>query len=540
LIDLDRRIFQRNQELQKANEQLQREAAERAQAEQALADEKQLLDVTLRSISDGVLTTDREGHILFMNRAVGVMTGKDPLEAEGTLLAEVLPVSYAEHGDGPKNLTEAVLQAGEQIEFSRPIMVSQPDGSQKRLTVNGAPLSDAEGNTIGVVFTFRDTTMWHLLETERFKANKLESVGVLAGGIAHDFNNILTAILGNISSIKASGEISRKQLYRLTAAENATRRAELLTKQLLTFAKGGAPVLKPSSIRELIQETADFALRGSNVRCLYDFPEELWTVHIDEGQISQVINNLTINAYQAMPEGGTIIIRGENIPQDQNDRPLQLDPGAYVKISIIDAGVGIASEHLPNIFDPYYTTKQKGSGLGLTSSYSIIRNHNGYISVESEPGLGSTFFFFLPALPHRKIEVEEDAPLPESGQGRILVMDDEEEIRHLCYDLLSDFGYEVVCVSEGSEAIEEYRKAQKAGRPFDLVILDLTIPGGMGGKETIERLLAVDPGVKAVVSSGYSANPVMSEYKSFGFTGVLQKPFDFPSLGALVDRIIRS
>lgn len=538
LEDLDKLVYTRTQELEQANAKLTQEAGERTLAERALATEKQLLDVTLQSISDAVVTTDLDGRILFINDGAALMTGWEHKAVHNRSFSEVLPVRYADDGEGPEDLVAAVLEAGERIEFEHPIMLEEEGTSLKRLTINGAPLTDQTGQIIGVVFTFRDSTTWHLLEQERFNANKLESIGLLAGGIAHDFNNILTAILGNISGIRSGGDLSEKQLKRLSSAETATRRAELLTKQLLTFAKGGAPVLKPSSIRELIQESADFVLRGSSVKCDYDFPDDLWTVNIDEGQVSQVINNIVINAQQAMARGGSITISGENMPAGRDELPHQLPEGDYVRILIKDTGMGIPAEDIEHIFDPYFTTKHKGSGLGLASCYSIIQKHKGHISAVSEEGVGTTFYFLLPAFPNKQVAPSPVPAEPPAGQGYILIMDDEEEIRDLCQDLLLDLGYEVAAAPEGDEAVRMYKEAQDTGRPFDAVVLDLTIQGGMGGKEAIEQLLAIDPGVTAIVASGYSADPVMANYESYGFKGVIQKPFDFPDIGNILDSVL--
>ena len=539
LKDLDKLVYTRTLELEEANASLKQEAEERTLAERALAAEKHFLDVTLQSISDAVVTTDMEGRILFINDGASLMTGWEQKAVQHKRFSEALPVRYAEGESGPEDLVSAVLDAKKRIPFERPILLEGADGQTRRLTVNGAPLTDQNSQIIGVVFTFRDSTMWHLLEQERFKANKLESIGLLAGGIAHDFNNILTAILGNISGIRSTGGLSEKQMTRLVSAEAATRRAELLTKQLLTFAKGGAPILKPASIQELVQTSADFVLRGSSVRAVYDFPENLWPVNIDEGQISQVIHNIVINAQQAMLEGGSITIHGENILVEQEDRIHQMPAGPYVRISIVDTGIGIPEEDRAHIFDPYFTTKHKGSGLGLASSYSIIQKHKGCLAVTSEPGVGSTFFFLLPALPNETISSTPVNAAPATGQGYILVMDDEEDIREMCQDLLFDLGYDVVCVQAGDEAIRQYTEALHQGRPFDAVILDLTIKGGIGGKETIEQLRLINPDVKAIVSSGYSADPVMANYRAFGFSGVIQKPFDFPEIGNILDSILK-
>ena len=538
MIDLDKVISQRTQEYLDVNARLDREAWDRMQTEQALETKKHLLDVTLQSISDGVITTDLQGKILFMNRSAGVIIGWKEEDAQGKPFSAALPIRYPVQEHGPGDLVATVLAAGTWLEFKHPIMLVLPDGSEKRVTVNGAPLTDATGKIIGVVFTFRDTTLWHLLEAERFKANKMESIGVLAGGIAHDFNNILTAILGNISGIRASGMLGERQQSRLIAAENATRRAELLTKQLLTFSKGGAPILKPGSIRSVILESMDFILRDSAIVWHYEIPEDLWTVTIDEGQMSQVVNNLAINAQQAMPYGGKIVIQGTNLPDGSPEIPSPLPPGHYVRIVFTDDGIGIPNEHLPNIFDPYFTTKQKSDGLGLASTYSIIKNHNGYISVTSDVGIGTTFFFYLPATPMETVVSPEKRSSPMHGHGRILIMDDEEDIRDVCQDLLTELGYQVVGAADGEEAIEHYQQALRAGQPFDLVLLDLTIPGGMGGKETVQRLIELDPKVKAIVASGYSADPVMADHKAYGFFGVLQKPFDFVALADILGQMI--
>ncbi|MBA7534820.1 Sensor kinase CckA [subsurface metagenome] len=362
-------------------------------------------------------------------------------------------------------------------------------------------------------------------------------MGILAGGIAHDFNNILTVILGNISLARISTDqdiISSS----LEEAEQASIRAEDLTRQLLTFSKGGSPIKKTVPIEELIRESAGFALRGSNVKCEYSIPEDLWPADVDEGQVIQVIGNLVINADQAMPEGGVIKVSSENV----NIRPEDAVPvknGEYVKISIKDRGIGIAREHLEKIFDPYFTTKQKGSGLGLSISYSIIRNHDGHIDVESYPGLGSTFHIYIPASPEKageKKEKEEEKPL--AGTGKILVMDDEEMIRRFAGKCLKHIGYGVTLAKEGAGAVKLYKDARDAGKPFDIVILDLTVPGGMGGEEALKKLIEIDPEVKALVSSGYSDAPVMANYREFGFCGVIAKPYEIKELNENLNKLL--
>ncbi|MEA1997213.1 MAG: ATP-binding protein, partial [Gemmatimonadota bacterium] len=351
---------------------------------------------------------------------------------------------------------------------------------------------------------------------------------------------ILTSIMGNISLAKlVAGKDLKEAEELLTESEKASLRAKNLTQQLLTFARGGEPVKKITSLSGLIKDAAEFSLRGSNVQCDYSIPENLWFADVDQGQISQVINNLVINADQAMPDGGTIKVVAANITL-QPDHPLPLAQGKYLKISIIDKGTGIPRENRPRIFDPYYTTKQQGSGLGLATSYAIINKHNGHINVESEPEAGSVFHIYLPASdrqPQEKSDIPRGLPFI---KGHILVMDDEQMVREVASLMLEHFGHQVGLASEGDEAIRLYQKARGSGRPFDLVIMDLTVPGGMGGQEAVKKLLEIDPEVKAIVSSGYSNDPVLSDYKKHGFRGVVTKPYKLEELKDAVQEVLAS
>ena len=383
----------------------------------------------------------------------------------------------------------------------------------------------------------RDITSRKRMENELLKVEKLESLGILAGGIAHDFNNILSAILGNVSLAKLLVQPEEKLYTYINNAETACARARDLTQQLLTFAKGGAPVKKTSSIAQLLNETAGFALRGSNVRCEFQIAEDLWTAEVDEGQISQVIHNLVINADQAMPEGGALKVRAENILVN-GQQNIPLPEGKYIAVAVSDQGIGIPKEYITKIFDPFFTTKQKGSGLGLASCYSILVNHGGYITAASEPGAGSTFTFYLPASAEKIEHKEVAGEVNSDGKGRILVMDDEDIIRDMAQELLSGLGYEVELAGDGAEALNRYQEARASGAPVDAVIMDLTIPGGMGGEEAIQKLLAVDPEARAIVSSGYSNNPIMADYKKYGFSGVLAKPYKIAELSAVLQSVM--
>jgi len=476
---------------------------------------------------------DSRGIILDCNETEARMLGYPKEEIIGRPFSDFLTeTSRRRFEEQFAHLSPAHPQIRLEREFRR------KDGSRFTASLHVFAEFDDRGRLVKTRTVTRDISERRALETELLKIQKLESLGTLAGGLAHDFNNLLTAILGNINMARLELGPEHRALPKLLEAEKGAVRARDITQQLLTFSKGGAPVRRPASIAELIRESAGFVLRGSNVKCRFDLPEDLNAVEVDEGQISQVIHNLIINADQAMPEGGTIDVIGRNryVSEEQG---LPLPEGRYVAITVRDSGIGIHPSHLHKIFDPFFTTKQKGSGLGLATVYSIVAKHDGHITVESELGSGTAFHVYLPVT-DKPVEKRMTGAREEglSGRGRILLMDDDEMIRDIGRDILCYFGYDVELAEDGEAALALFHEARSDRKPFDLLIMDLTVPGGMGGREAIARIRELDRDVKAIVSSGYSNDPVMASFGEYGFDGVVTKPYNVEELGRAVRKVL--
>ena len=379
-----------------------------------------------------------------------------------------------------------------------------------------------------IISITRDITELKKHENEQLKIEKLESLGVLAGGIAHDFNNILTGIMGNISFAKVFLDAAHKSCKPLAEAERAAVRAGELAHQLLTFARGGEPIKKVVSPQHLVNEALSFILHGSNVKGTVDIPDSIHAFEADEGQISQVFQNIIINATQAMPGGGILTITAQNEELDDNNT-LSLLPGSYIRLTFADQGCGISDDNLKRIFDPYFTTKSAGIGLGLSSVHSIVNRHGGHIEAVSAVGKGTTFTIHLPSIGKVFTEYQEEVAMQATGEhtgGSILVMDDDEMIRDVASSMLTHLGYEVTICADGEEAVELYKTSMKSGAPFVMAIMDLTIPGGLGGKQAAEQILSLFPKACLVVSSGYSNDPIMSNYREHGFSGAIAKPYN--------------
>lgn len=511
------------------------EITERKIAQEQLAAERERLAVTLRSIGDGVITTDMQGRVVMLNKVAEKLCGWKQAEAKGKKLDEIFCIIDASTGAPKANPVAQVLETGRIITLDSDTILIDRDGVRKNIADSGAPISDANSKTIGVVLVFRDVTNQIRLENELRKTQKLESVGILAGGIAHDFNNILSAVLGNIDlSIHLLDEGHPVKAL-LQVAEDASLRAKGLTHQLLTFAEGGSPVRKKVSIEKLVKDSADFVLHGSNVKCDINFPEELWLVEIDPGQMSQVIQNIIINSREAMEKGGTVSIEARNFQGTVEN--LSPDQYRWVEIKITDEGTGIKPEVIDKIFDPYFSTKEKGSGLGLAICHSIISQHKGGIEVSSTPGSGTEITIILPALEKGSVpdSPREMRQLPSLKGVRVLVMDDEEMVRNIVKDMLAIIGSESVMVADGAEAVKQYKEAMEEGNTFNLVIMDLTIPGGMGGKEAVQEIIKMDPEARVIVASGYSNDPIMSSFEEYGFCAAVIKPFQLHELAEAIE-----
>jgi len=501
--------------------------SKRKVAEKALAAEREQLAVTLRSIGDGVITTDLDGRIVLINRVTEQLTGWSQKEAIGQPIERIFRIVDEQTGEWCDNPITEVLASGVSVELESNTALLSRGNSHYSIEDSGAPIFNSEGIILGAVLVFRDVTEKQRAKEELFKVEKLKSVGLLAGGIAHDFNNILAAVLGNIemAGILVGPDADVSPL--LDMAKKASLRAKDLTQQLLTFSKGGNPVKKTTSINKTIREAADFILHGSALSCEFILPDTLWLVDIDSGQIAQVIQNLVINAKAVMPDGGKLVISGENVPSDSFDRPGWLEEDTrYIRIIVEDEGGGIADKDLEKIFDPYFTTKKEGSGLGLAITHSIILNHHGHIEVQSQPGIGTVFSVYLPVSVKETAERRMAEILPAKGMAAtVIIMDDEKPVREIAVLMLEKLGHIALEAENGEELLAIFSKYQENERPIDVILMDLTVPGSMGGKEAMQEILTLDPDARAIVSSGYSNDPVMADYTKYGFKAAVTKPF---------------
>jgi PAS domain S-box-containing protein len=503
---------------------------ERKKMEKLIIQAKEEWEDTFDTINDAITIHDKDFNIIRANKAAEEMLGLPMLD----IFKQKCYKSYHGTDCPPEGCPSCqVLNTGlpTSIEIFEPHL-------NKFVEIKALPRYSENNNLIGLVHIVRDITDRKRIEEESLKIQKLESVGIMAGGLAHDFNNLLQSIFLNVSTAKMLSEKGSDVHKILKETEKNLNKTKYLTTQLLTFSKGGVPIKKTLYLSPVVRDSVKFALSGSNVKSEISIADDLWPVEADEGQISQVIQNIVLNADQAMPAGGLIKVSAGHERIDKGE-VVPLKEGEYVVICIEDNGIGIPQEHLSKIFDPYFTTKQRGSGLGLATAYSIIAKHAGLLTVDSETGNGSTFSIYLPASAREVPKASEDNAAIISGVGRILIMDDDKDIRASVEVFIERIGYEVEFAEDGTQAIEMYNKGLDTGRTFDAVILDLTVPGGMGGKEAIIKLLEIDPKVKVVVSSGYADDPIMSEYRNYGFSAALSKPYSIKALSKLLHEVLK-
>lgn len=481
--------------------------------------------------TDLIIETDMTGTFLYVSPNHEDILGYKPEELIGKNVFENI------HPDDRENI---IIESKNSLEEKRSGIIifryQHKNGEWKYLESKGRQYESADGQLRSVI-TSTDITEKRKKEEESLRIEKLDSLAVLAGGIAHDFNNLLSTISGNIYLASECKDNETFCNERIEEADKAVTRASDLTQQLLTFAKGGAPIRKMSSLRDVLTDSTDFALRGSNVKSIFSIDDNLFGAEIDVGQISQVINNIVINAKQSMPGGGIVFVSASNKSREELDNP-ELSANEYIEISISDNGCGIDEDQLTKIFDPYFTTKEKGSGLGLATSHSIIKNHEGIIRVESIKDEGTTFTIYIPAIDKDISETKDSATTEFRGEGKILLMDDDFNVRDMLIHVIEGIGFEVDSASEGEETIELFKQSLNSGNKYKFVLLDLTIPGGMGGKETILRLREIDPNIKAIATSGYSEDSIHTNYSDFGFNGFIGKPFKVKEFKKLIQDVL--
>ncbi len=529
--ELEELVGRRTGELSRANQQMEEDIRRIQTAEKAKLVSEEKYRVLVELASDAIFVADAEtGIITDVNRKGLELIGRQAGDIVGQDLLTLHP------DDESDFYRKLIANHYESPPVNKTLLVMHASGRRTPVEISSATI-DYGGRKI-LQGIFRDISQRLRIDEELQQADRLQSATVLAGGIAHDFNNQLTAILGNVSLAQFDAGDNARMLKRLQDTEAAVERARALTQQLMIFAKGGAPVRRTVALGRIIEDDTRFVLRGSKVKCECAIAPDLWPANVDPGQISQVIKNLVLNAARSMSTGGTCRIAAENLEVGEENH-LRLTPGRYIRIEIQDEGKGIPEDRLSRIFDPFFSGKSAVSGLGLSTAYSIVKKHEGQIQVTSLADKGSTFVVYLPASSEALFdEASEKKKRIIKGSGRILVMDDEDIVREAVSSLLDYMGYEVVTVVDGEAALKIYSDARAEGRPFQVVIMDLTVPGGMGGKEAVRKLKEMDPDARAIVSSGYYSDPVMANYRDYGFDGVVPKPYQIEELGRVVKEVM--
>jgi len=533
---LDETVREKTSALRDTNRQLKNEIKKKAAIETELKHSRGLyrqmadeLRVVLDGITDNIMLLDTNLNITWANASASLSIAEGSDERKTMRCYESWLERTEPCGDCP---VKRALETGSMQEATQ----TAPDGTVWE--IRGYPLKDDRGKIRGVIEIRRNITEKRAYEEHLHILHKLESLGVLAGGIAHDFNNLLTVMLGNVSVAKMLVSTTDRVYKRLNDIEKASLRAKDLAAKLVTFSQGGAPAKKRVDANTFLRDIFSHGPAKPGIRFTYEPSRELWDIEVDPSQMSQVFENILANAVQAMPEGGTIRVVSENFTLDEFQR-IPLDKGDYLAISLTDTGEGIEKRNLSKIFDPFFTTRDQGVGLGLAIAYSIVQRHGGYIHVSSKPGKGTTVTMYLPAIREKASALKatgEDSP---PSRASILFMDDEKFIRDLTEGLLTHLGFEVTVAVDGQEAIRKYRTFRKAGRPFDAVILDLVVPGGMGALECLKELKNMDPSVRVILSSGHTADPIMRDYRKYGFDDTIMKPYRLDELKTVLRKTMK-
>jgi PAS domain S-box-containing protein len=516
--------------LEEATGNLHRRIAELEETQHALQESEEKYRNLVEQSSEGICIL-RSGTLRYVNQRFALLVGCDAHSLTGRPFLSLLS------GENRSAIAKRLRDARKQIAHAQPCELQLAGLDEKPVDVEVNASTIQFQGCRARLMVVRDMTRQRIVEEELRKAQRLESIGVLAGGIAHEFNNVLTGILGNVTLLQTMETSDPMVMDILHEAERSSLRARELTQQLLTFSAGGAPIREKMSIKRLLLDSAGQATRGTNIRCDFILQQNLWQVEIDQMQIRQVLLNVTLNAVQAMSAGGSVKVQSTNRHITGRDS-VPLPEGEYVQISISDSGTGIRKEQLSKVFDPFFTTRPGQSGLGLSTAYSIISRHSGHIALSPRTSGGTRVDIYLPASPETEpVEVAAE-PAPLLGNGRILLMDDERMVRMATQKMLERLGFEVVCAENGHAAVTAYATALQVARPFRVVIMDLTVPGGMGGVETLRKLLDIDPEVRAVVSTGYSNSPVMARYDEYGFAGNLPKPYRLDDLVRVLQEVL--
>jgi len=508
----------------------------RKEAEEALIAEKERLRVTLQSIGDAVISTDTGGNITMMNQVAEDMTAWKQSEAFQSRLEEVFKIIDEKTGESLENPVQKVLNTGAIVGLTNHTVLVGREGSKKIVTYNAAPIKDEDNTVFGVILVFRDVTERIRVEKESIKIQKFEALELLAGGIAHDFNNILTAIMGNINIMKSLLDENDEAMERLKDISMASSRARELTHNLLTFSRDGLTSRCIARIDDLIRESVDISLTGSRVKTAYNIPDNPWPVSIDPSRMGQVFQNLAVNAIQAMPRGGKLTVELDNVSIKKSST-MAIDAGRYVVVKISDTGTGIPATVLPRIFDPYFTTKKSGTGLGLATVHSIVKQHNGHIRAESSEGEGTTFTIWLPAF--TQVEDKPDLNLDNCESiedSKILLLDDDELILEMGKEMLSSPGYDVETFDNFNDMKTKYSHYIDNNKQV-IVILDMVMPHDMDVLDCLKALQEINPAVDAVLSSGYTNDDKMVSPEEYGFRGAIPKPYDLEKIEMLLNRI---